>query len=89
MKKLLIPLLLLSLLLAGCRKGGQQGYEFRIPGMTMNINTFGEINRIEFSGKNLVREVSAASRLADCEPVDLSRSCTGKILDRLGRSATG
>jgi hypothetical protein len=65
---LLLPLLLLCLLLSGCRNGDEQAYEFRIPGMTLNINASGEVSRIEFTDKNLVREINAFSRLAGCEP---------------------
>ncbi|MCX6224049.1 MAG: hypothetical protein NTV01_04775, partial [Bacteroidia bacterium] len=66
---LLLPLLLLCLLLSGCRNGDEQGYEFRIPGMVLNIDASGKVSRIEFTDKNLVREINAFSRLAGCEPV--------------------
>ncbi|MCX6225603.1 MAG: hypothetical protein NTV01_12770 [Bacteroidia bacterium] len=69
MKKLLLCLVLVGLMMTGCRQGDQQAYEFQIPGIAVNVNGSGEVSRIEFTNKNLVREVKILSRLADCDPV--------------------
>jgi len=58
----------LVLLLTACQSGDQQAYEFRIPGLAVHVNGTGEISRIEFTGKNQVREVRALSSLVDCKP---------------------
>jgi hypothetical protein len=70
MKKVFVCLFLGSMLMAGCKQGGEQGYEFRIPGMVLNLDGNGGIRQVEFTGSKQVREVMAMSRLADCDPVD-------------------
>jgi hypothetical protein len=69
MKKTTLPLFLLGLLMTACQSGNRQTYEFRIPGMVMNINGSGEVTRIELEGKKVVRNIGIFTQLADCEPV--------------------
>jgi hypothetical protein len=66
--KHLISITFLVLLMSACKSGDQQAYEFRIPGLAVNVNGTGEVVRIEFTGKNQVREVRALTRLTGCEP---------------------
>jgi hypothetical protein len=66
--KHLISITFLIILLISCKSGDQQAYEFRIPGLAVNVNGNGEVVRIEFAGKDQVRDVRALSSLADCKP---------------------
>jgi len=64
-----LTMMIISLTLACSRQGDDQAYEFRIPGMVLNINAEGEVSQIAASDKNQIRKVNLMSRLADCKPV--------------------
>jgi hypothetical protein len=69
MKNILIPIVFIGLMAGGCRNGDPETYEFRIPGMVLNINGSGEISRIGFAGKDQERDIRAMTSLANCEPI--------------------
>jgi len=60
--------LLAVILMASCRQTEKQTYEFRAPGMTVNINAAGEICQMRFAGPNQTRPVRAFTKLRDCQP---------------------
>jgi hypothetical protein len=68
MKNLLLCIILTGLLAGGCRNGDRQTYEFRIPGLVVNISGTAEVTGIEFTGQDQSREFRALTHLADCEP---------------------
>jgi hypothetical protein len=60
-------LLALMLVSGGC-KTGRKIYEFAAPGMTVSVDGSGAICQVEFTGPQLIRQVSAFTKLKDCEP---------------------